>query len=167
MKGLETPGSSEGMAAGARLQYGHNCKVLIVDDDPTSRLALAAMLAPDEYEITFATDASEVRKRLSLIDPDLVICDLVMRDMCGDEFIRWMQGQARWRLVPVIGVTRIDSRVVRADLLLSGADSVLVKPCNPHELRAQVRASLRTRLKYLQLSARRRTTPLAAVPVSL
>lgn len=166
MNGLEAQGRSDGMAATDHLQYGHNLRVLIVDDDPTARLALAAMLAPDEYQVTFATDAAEVRKRLSLINPDLVICDLVMRDMCGDEFIRWMQGQARWRLVPVIGVTRIDSRVVRADLLLSGADSVLVKPCNPHELRAQVRASLRTRLKYLQLSARGRTAPLRPVSVS-
>lgn len=165
MKGISIQGR-DGEAAGGGLHYGHSESVLIVDDDPTARLALAAMLAPDEYRVTFATDAAEVRKRLSLIDPDVVICDLVMRDMCGDEFIRWMQGHGRWRLVPIISVTRVDSRVVRADLLLSGADAVLLKPCDPHELRAQVRAALRTRRKYLQLSTRRIARPAESLPAT-
>lgn len=127
--------------------------VLIVDDDPTARLALAAMLAPDDYRIAFATDAADVRSRLVRIDPDVILCDLVMQKMCGDELIRWLQSHERWNLVPVVVVTRIDSTVVRADLLLAGADTVLVKPCNGLELRAQVKAALRTRRKYRLLAA--------------
>jgi DNA-binding response OmpR family regulator len=127
--------------------------VLIIDDDPTARLALAAMMAPDGYHIAFATDAAEVRSRLPLINPDVILCDLVMADMCGDEFIRWLQSQERWSLVPVVAVTRIDNAVVRADLLLSGADIVLVKPCAGPELRAHVKAALRTRHKYARLAA--------------
>jgi DNA-binding response OmpR family regulator len=128
--------------------------VLIIDDDPTARLALAALMAPDDYRIAFATDASEVRSRLPLINPDVILCDLVMADMCGDEFIRWLQSQERWSLVPVVAVTRIDNAIVRADLLLSGADIVLVKPCSGPELRAHVKAALRTRRKYARLAAR-------------
>jgi DNA-binding response OmpR family regulator len=126
--------------------------VLIVDDDATARLALAAMLAPDDYRIAFATDAAEVRKRLALIRPDVILCDLVMQGMCGDEFIRWLQSHERWNLVPVIAVTRIDNPVVRADLLLAGADTVLVKPCSGPELRAHIQAALRTRRKYAKLA---------------
>lgn len=128
--------------------------VLIVDDDPTARLALAAMLGPEDYHIVFAADAGEVRGRLSRIDPDVIVCDLVMAEMCGDEFLRWLQAHERWHLVPAIAVTRIDNPVVRADLLLAGADSVIVKPCNPAELRAQVRAALRTRRKYERITVR-------------
>jgi DNA-binding response OmpR family regulator len=126
--------------------------VLIIDDDPTARLALAAMMAPDDYRVAFATDAADVRKRLALIQPDVILCDLVMHEMCGDEFIRWLQSHAPWNLVPIIAVTRIDSPVVRADLLLAGADTVLVKPCSGPELRAHVKAALRTRRKYEKLA---------------
>jgi DNA-binding response OmpR family regulator len=128
-------------------------KVLIVDDDATARLAMAAMLAPDDYSLTFASDAADVRGRLDQIDPDVIICDLVMRDMCGDELFRWLQEDQRWSLVPVICVTRLDNSTLRADLLHSGADCVLVKPCNGAELRAQVSAALRTRRKFLRLVA--------------
>ena len=128
--------------------------VLIVDDDPTARLALAAMMEPDDYRVVFATDAAEARTRLALVDPDVILCDLIMGEMCGDEFIRWLQLHERWSLVPIIAVTRIDSPVVRADLLLAGADAVLVKPCRGPELRAHVKAALRTRRRYEQLAMR-------------
>jgi DNA-binding response OmpR family regulator len=125
--------------------------VLIVDDDATARLGLAAMMAPDDYHVAFATDGAEVRNRLALIDPDVILCDLIMEDMCGDEFIRWLQAHDRWRLVPIIAITRIDSPVVRADLLLAGADTVLIKPCKGPELRAHIKAALRTRRNYERL----------------
>lgn len=128
--------------------------VLIVDDDPTARLALAAGLSQDGYRIVFASDAAEVRQRLARVNPDVIVCDLVMEEMSGDQFIRWLQAHERWRLVPIIGVTGFDNQVVRADLLHAGADSVLVKPCRPAELRAHVRAALRTRRKYEQLIGR-------------
>jgi DNA-binding response OmpR family regulator len=125
--------------------------VLIVDDDATARLALAAIIAPDDHHVTFATNAADLRSRLPLIDPDVIICDLVMEGMSGDALFRWMQADARWCLVPIIGVTRMDSPVVRADLLHAGADAVLVKPCSAPELRAHVQAALRTRRKYVRL----------------
>jgi DNA-binding response OmpR family regulator len=128
--------------------------VLIVDDDPTVRLALAAMISPDEYRVVFATDAAELHTRLQLVEPDVILCDLIMEEMCGDEFIRWIQSHERWHLVPIIAITRLDNPVVRADLLLAGADAVLVKPCNGQELRAHVKAALRTRRKYERLATR-------------
>lgn len=125
--------------------------VLIIDDDPTARLALAAMVTPDEYRLSFASDAADARARMAQVNPDVILCDLVMKDMCGDELFRWLQSHPEWSLVPVICVTRIDSVVVRADLLRAGADAVLVKPCNGSELRATVQAALRTRRKYLRI----------------
>lgn len=128
--------------------------IYIVDDDPAARLALAAIIAPLECRVVFGSDAADARDRLCRINPDVIICDLVMQKMCGDEFFRWLQGHERWRLVPVIGVTRFNEHVVKAELLRAGADSILVKPCNASELRAQVQAALRTRRKYVELAGR-------------
>jgi CheY-like chemotaxis protein len=125
--------------------------VLIVDDDSTARLALAAIIAPVQYRIAFASDAADARERLDLIKPDVIICDLVMAEMCGDEFFRWLQAHGVWRFVPVIGVTQLNSHVIRTDLLLAGADGVLTKPCNGPELRALVQVAMRTRHKYVEL----------------
>lgn len=121
---------------------------MIIDDDATARLALAAMVAPDDYNLAFATDAADARARMTLVDPDVIICDLVMKEMCGDELFRWLQAHEKWSLVPVICVTRLDNTIVRTDLLRAGADTVLVKPCNGAELRAHVLVALRTRSKY-------------------
>lgn len=140
--------SSEPSSSSAKQQS----TVLIVDDDPTARLTLAAFLAPEEYRIVFAADAAEVRERLGRIDPDVIVCDLVMEDMSGDQFFRWLQAHERWHLVPIVGVTALDNEIVRADLLRAGADSVLVKPCNALELRAHVHAAIRTRRKYQRLA---------------
>lgn len=126
--------------------------VLIIDDDATARLTLAAMISAEDFELVFATDAADARARMALVDPDLIICDLVMREMCGDELFRWLQADPKWSLVPVICVTRLDHTVVRTDLLRSGADAVLIKPCSKSELRAQVEVALRTRWKYLRLA---------------
>jgi DNA-binding response OmpR family regulator len=120
-------------------------QVLIIDDDATARLALAAMLGTDGYRIVFATSASEVCNRLRDIDPDVILCDVMMDDMRGDEFFRWLKSDEKWQRVPVIAVTRLDSAIVRADLLDSGADIVLSKNIAPRELRAYVAAALRTR----------------------
>lgn len=127
--------------------------VLIIDDDATARLALAAMLGSDGHRIAFATSASEVCNRLSDIDPDVILCDLMMDEMRGDEFFRWLKSNEKWQRVPVIAVTRLDSSIVRADLLDSGADIVLSKNIAPRELRAYVAAALRTRRMYARAAA--------------
>jgi len=92
----------------------------------------------------------KVRRRLEDIDPDVIVCDLMMDDLRGDEFIRWLKGHEKWRLVPVIAVTQLDNPLVRVDLLDSGADAVLAKSAVRSELRAYVAAALRTRSIFLQ-----------------
>jgi len=144
--GPDAPGTSTGERSDAP------ATVLIVDDDATSRLTLAAMISQAGHRTVFASSAAEVRQRLARINPDVIVCDLIMEGMCGDEFFRWLKAHARWHAVPVVAVTQLDSPIVRADLLEAGADSVLVKPCDAHEFRAQVRAALRIRRKFSQLA---------------
>jgi len=133
--------------------------VLIIDDDATARLTLAAMLHRDDRRIVFSTNALEVRNRLESIDPDVIVCDLIMEDMCGDELFRWLKSNERWRLTPIIAITQVDNPVVRADLLDAGADTVLSKKATAQEVRAYVEAALRTRNTYKQLRGRSHQVP--------
>lgn len=131
---------------------GERATILIVDDDTTARLMLSAILGPVGARIVFAAGASEVRARLPLINPDVIVCDVVMEGMTGDEFFRWLKRDVQWRHVPVVAVTNLDSARKRAEMLKAGAESVLSKPCDPEELRAHVHAALRTRRAFTRLS---------------
>ena len=125
--------------------------ILIIDDDTAARLTISAMVSNDDYRIVLGTGAAEARERLPLIEPDVIICDFVMEGVSGDEFFRWLKADRAWRYVPIIAVTRLDSPVVRADLLNAGADAVAAKPINALELRAMVYAAVRTRRQYRTL----------------
>lgn len=125
--------------------------VLIVDDDSTARLALAAAAHADGHRIAFACSALDAQERMEHIDPDVVVCDLMMEEMRGDDLCRWMKSHPQWRLVPIVAVTELDNPILRADLLGSGADSVLTKKNVSRELRAHVLAALRVRSTYVEL----------------
>jgi CheY-like chemotaxis protein len=126
--------------------------ILVVDDDTTARLTIAAMISnEDEYRVILGTGAAEARERLPSIEPDVIVCDFVMDGVSGDEFFRWLKADRRWRYVPIIAVTRLDNPQVRADLLNAGADAIAAKPINAPELRAMVFAAARTRRQYQNL----------------
>lgn len=125
--------------------------LLIIEDDPATRLALACMVADDRYQVVMANSAEDALERLPLIDPDLILCDFLLEGMNGRQFCEALKSNARWRYVPVIVVTRMDAVGIVSDLLTSGADDVLIKPVRGAELRARVTAGLRTRMQYLQL----------------
>lgn len=125
--------------------------VLIVDDDATIRMTFSALLSREGYRLVVATSADEARARLDDIQPDVILCDLVMTGTNGDQFCSWLKEHMIWRFVPVIAITRIDHPVALAGMLDAGADDVVVKPVGASELRARVAAALRTRSRYVDL----------------
>ena len=125
--------------------------VLIVDDDVTIQLTFSALLWQEGYRIVVAASADEARARLDQIQPDVILCDLLMTGTNGDEFWSWLKEHASWRFVPVIAITRIDHPVAVAGMLEAGADAVVVKPVSGSDLRARVAAALRTRRHYVDL----------------
>ena len=129
-------------------------RVLIVDDDPVARMTLGGLLENEWYQIITAESAEEALGRMHLIQPDVILCDLVMKGTDGDQFCRWLKLHGSWRYIPVIAVTRIDNTVAIAAMLEAGADDVVIKPVKARELQARVAAALRTRDRYLDLARR-------------
>ena len=126
--------------------------VLIVDDDSAARLALCALLWSEGYHIAFATSADDARERLPEIQPDVILCDLIMQGTNGDQFCSWLKSHGTWRYVPVIAVTSVNNTIATAAMLEAGADDVIVKPVKARDLQARVGAALRTRDRYLDLA---------------
>lgn len=114
--------------------------ILIVDDSPTVREMIGAVLRRGGHEVVMASDGTEALGVFASQRPELVILDLHMPGMDG-----W-QTLERLREVtdrPVIMLTAADDERSRVRGLMRGADDYLVKPASAPELLARVVALLR------------------------
>jgi two-component system, OmpR family, response regulator MprA len=115
-------------------------RVLVVDDDPAVRSAIARTLRVD-YEVDEAADGAEALAHHAVAPADAMVLDLLMPNIDGLEVCRTLRRQED--AVPILVVTARDAVDDRVEGLDAGADDYLVKPFAVEELRARVRALLR------------------------
>jgi len=115
-------------------------RVLVVDDDPAVRSAIARALRVD-YDVDEAEDGADALAQHSSTPFDAIVLDLLMPQVGGLEVSRTLR--RRGDSVPVLVVTARDAVDDRVEGLDAGADDYLVKPFAIEELRARVRALLR------------------------
>src|SRR5258706_12063214 len=106
--------------------------VLIVEDDPSSRAALAELVALEGFDTTTAGTVGEARTFLETIQPDLLITDLMLPDGSGIELFDNGEVGAPRECVVVTGHASVDSAV---DALRLGAVDYLTKPIDVARLR--------------------------------
>ena len=115
-------------------------KVLIVEDDRNICSFVETMLQTAGYQVLTAGSCSQGLLVFSSHKPDLVVLDLGLPDMDGEEFIR------RARLdsaVPVIVLSARTDEKDKVSALDLGANDYITKPFGTEELLARVRAALR------------------------
>ena len=115
-------------------------KIGIVDDEASIRDSLMALLSENQFEgIPVATIAEfhEIQKTTSL---DLVLIDLQLRDESGLELAMSIRQSQDTPIVMLTGRGDDTDKIVGLEL---GADDYLLKPFNPRELLARIRAVLR------------------------
>lgn len=118
-------------------------KVLVIDDDPTMRLVLQRNLKLQGHEVTVAADGLQGWQVAQDIHPALVICDWMMPGLTGLEVCQRLRQTPELATTFFILLTSRDQVADRVQGLDSGADDFLVKPIDPSELQARVRAGLR------------------------
>jgi signal transduction histidine kinase len=117
--------------------------VLIVDDDPTARETLVAILEGEGYELQQAKDGIQALKLLKNLQPDLILLDVMMPAMDGFEVCRRIRATPPLAEVPIILLTALDDRESLVRGIESGADDFLSKPPDRRELVARVRTITR------------------------
>ena len=117
--------------------------VLIVDDDPTARETLVAMLEGENYDLQLAKDGVQALRMLGHIQPDLILLDVMMPGMDGFEVCRQIRSTPQLAEVPIILLTALDDRDSLLKGIESGADDFLTKPADRRELTARVRTITR------------------------
>jgi len=119
-------------------------KILIAEDDPTSRLTLRAALAKLGYEIEIADDGRAAWEALQRADaPEIAILDWMMPDVTGPEICRRLRARESGPYVYVILLTMMTELSALVEGLESGADDFISKPFRLPELYARLRAGQR------------------------
>ena len=117
--------------------------VLIVDDEPSARETLVAMLEGQDYRLEFAKDGFQALKVLEETPVDMILLDVMMPGMDGFEVCRRIRSTPNIAEVPIVMLTALDDRASLLRGIESGADDFLSKPIDRHELSARVRTITR------------------------
>jgi len=139
-------------------------KVLIVDDSPEALAIAKTRLLKENLEVVCAGGGQSGLSVAATEKPDLILLDINMPDMSGFVLCRQLKADAELCMIPIIFLTGSDSREDRVKGLDIGAVDYVTKPFDAFELRARVRAALRT--KHLQdlLVQHARLDPLTELP---
>ncbi len=118
-------------------------RILLVEDNRELADWLARLLQKSRYVVDCVHDGLDADAALATQSYDLIILDIGLPMMTGLELLR--RFRQRRGLTPVIILTANDAVSSRVAGLDAGADDYLVKPFEPDELEARIRAQLRRR----------------------
>ena len=124
-------------------------KILVVEDDRSILGMIQAVLDSNGYQVLNAQRCRQGILMLSSHMPDLVVLDLGLPDMDGEEFIRITR---RSSMIPIIVLSARAEEKDKVSALDLGANDYITKPFGTAELLARVRASLRINRMNLQAS---------------
>ncbi|MEB3332770.1 MAG: response regulator [Synechococcaceae cyanobacterium] len=118
-------------------------RVWVVDDDPELRRMVASYLGEQGYDVRTLADGAQLKARLEIQRPDLVVLDLMLPGEDGLSLLRRLRDAGDD--LPVLMLTARADGVDRIIGLEQGADDYLAKPFLPRELAARIEAVLRRR----------------------
>jgi len=121
--------------------------VVVVDDDPVIREAVADYLGQHEFRVTAVADSASLQAALSDNVVDLVVLDLKLGREDGMALARRLRDESAIPIIMLTGRREEADRVMGLEL---GADDYLTKPFSPRELLARIRAVLRRRPEMQQ-----------------
>jgi two-component system KDP operon response regulator KdpE len=117
-------------------------RILVIDDESQIRKFLRISLNAYGYEVIEAVRGEDGVANCATGAPDLVILDLGLPDLDGQEVIARIR---EWSMVPIIVLSVRTAENEKVAALDRGADDYVTKPFGLHELLARVRAALRSR----------------------
>ena len=121
------------------MQSGNHL-ILVIEDEQPIRRFLKAALSSEGYRVIEATTGEEGLRVASSQPPDLVILDLGLPDLDGQEVLRRLR---EWLQAPIIILSARDQETQKIEALDQGADDYVTKPFGIGELLARMRTAMR------------------------
>jgi CheY-like chemotaxis protein len=113
--------------------------ILLADDHEDNRLALLTVLEREGYRTLGAANGQEAVEVARQHQPDLILMDLAMPVMDGRQAMQHLRADERTSRIPIVVLTAMALSVDRDRLVAEGFDGLLIKPCMPPHLVAEVR----------------------------
>lgn len=113
---------------------------LIMVDDATPILNLSKKYFEEDYNVYTFDSANACLESLNngLVVPDVIISDLTMPQMSGEEFVKELKKDIRFKDIPLIVLSANDESSTKIRLLRLGVDDFIVKPFNFEELSLRI-----------------------------
>jgi two-component system cell cycle response regulator len=131
-------------------------RILVVDDHEDNVELLRARLEAWGYQVETASDGHQALEAVNASPPDLVLLDVMMPSVDGNEVARRIKQNPALPFVPIIMQTALDSTESKVEGLEAGADDYITKPIEFAELKARVRSMLRIKRLQEELEERER-----------
>jgi putative two-component system response regulator len=129
------------MATAASTANG--ARILVVEDNPAIARLLRQALTAEGYSVTAVGDGREALGRVAAEPPDLILLDVGLPQISGDEVCRRLKGNPATNLIPVVMVTAQGEAQSKLEAWEYGADEFLTKPFRLPEVTARCRSLLR------------------------
>lgn len=126
-------------------------RILVADDNATNRLLYRELLANAGYQIETVDCGQAALDAYRTFQPDLMLLDIRMPDISGEEVCRRVKQDEASAFLPVVLVTAYEERSIRMRARDSAADELLIAPVNRLELLARVRSLLRLKIYHQDL----------------
>jgi two-component system phosphate regulon response regulator PhoB len=138
--------------------------ILVVDDEPDLLELVRFNLDRAGFRVETAASGEEALARLRRSTPDLLVLDLMLPDLSGEEVCRRVRADSGLTGLPVIMLTAKSEEVDRVVGFELGADDYVTKPFSPRELVLRVKALLRRSYEAAAASAPLERGPLRLDP---
>ena len=115
-----------------------SARIIAIDDESSMLAVIEAMLSRD-YEVSTFENPTQALAELREKGADLIISDIRMPLMRGDEFLRYMKANELFKSIPIVMLSSEESTTERIKLLEEGAEDYILKPFNPLELKIRIK----------------------------
>jgi type IV pilus assembly protein PilB len=117
-------------------------RVLLVEDDETTRYILAMLLRDQMYEVEEAADGKEALEAVYRQPPTLIVSDVMMPKLGGVELVKMLRNDKRTCNIPILMLTALDSEEKELQLIENGADDFVGKTADTRLFLARVQRLL-------------------------
>jgi len=118
--------------------------ILVIEDNQEILENLIEYLEMEGYKILVANNGQRGIELARELIPDLIICDVLMREMDGHEVLHLLLDSAKTYEIPFIFSTSMSEKVNRAEALKLGADDYIIKPFELEDLLKMVKTWIKS-----------------------
>jgi two-component system cell cycle response regulator DivK len=105
-------------------------KVLVVEDTEVNRLVLSSRLGSQGFEVVVAVDGEEGLDKAQQEEPDIILLDMYLPGMDGEQVIQALKQDASTQNIPIIAITAHATSRRRDATIDMGCDEYEMKPVN-------------------------------------